>query len=170
MPPSFACPNASVVLLCQIDEVEVGAEGAHQLEEPSGGLLFGPGEQFAIGARGRPQLNRRQPNVFDILKELGATLLAQHLPDKLAEQSHIIAQSINRLRANCHRYQYRQAGETQSAEAGVSSAAPGDQMGGFQRRAAGPPLTAGGTVAGSTALQPKRLLTNQHSFVTLTQA
>ena len=91
----------AVVLLGQVDQVEVDAEGAHQLQEPLGGLAGRPRQQRRLDGgrvgRGRAQGDGGAARVLHRLEDLRPTLLAQHLAHDVAEQADIVAQAIGRL-------------------------------------------------------------------------
>ena len=74
-----------MVLLSQIDQVKVRAEGAHELEQALCRLLLCPFKQSLVKAVARPKLNRGKPGVLNIGEQLGAALFAEHLAYQLAE-------------------------------------------------------------------------------------
>jgi hypothetical protein len=83
------CPNA-VVLLREIDQVKVGAERPHELEQPPCRLLLYPLHQRFVRPLPRPQLNSRLPDMLDVVEQLSATLLPEDLTNKLAKQPNVI--------------------------------------------------------------------------------
>jgi hypothetical protein len=99
---SLAQRPHAMVLFGQIDQVEVDAERAHELQQARRRLLLGPGEEWLVGRLAAAQLDGRGADVFDGCEEIGPALLAQDAPDEFAQQSYVVAQAIDRLGAYGH--------------------------------------------------------------------
>src|SRR5713101_4191758 len=67
---AFAQGPDAVVLLSQVDQVKIRAEGAHQLQQPQRRLALRPTQQRLVRSMARTLPNRGLADMLDIVEEL----------------------------------------------------------------------------------------------------
>ena len=96
---AFEESTRTMVLLGEVDEVEVDAEGAHELLEANGGLGVDPVEEsfFFSGVRlvAGAEVDGACAEALYVAEEVVAALFVENFADEFAEEADVVAQAVD---------------------------------------------------------------------------